>query len=193
MDLWDDEACLELALRHAQKARKSGALTTLPIALSYVAAHHIFAGEFAVAAALVDEADVITVATGNVRMAGFTLLLAGWRGVATSEFAAGVRDAAAQGAGRAMASVEFAAAILHNGLGQYETALAAAQQAREHDEHGFGVWVLPEVIEAAMRLGRRDVAVAALHHLTERTLAHSATRGKRLWKGCLPLMFGSTP
>jgi DNA-binding CsgD family transcriptional regulator/malonyl CoA-acyl carrier protein transacylase len=169
MDLWDDEACLTLGLRYAQQAREAGALTTLPVALSYVAAHHIFAGEFAVAAALLDEADVITAATGNVRMAGFSLLLAGWRGQSSSEFETGVKDAAARGQGLAMASIEFAAAILHNGLGHYEAALAAAQQACEHDELGFGVWVLPELIEAAVRIGRRDVAVAGLHQLCERT------------------------
>jgi DNA-binding CsgD family transcriptional regulator len=122
-----------------------------------------------VAAALLDEADVITLATGNVRMAGFSLLLAGWRGQSSSEFETGVQDAAARGQGLAMASIEFAAAILHNGLGHYEAALAAAQQACEHDELGFGVWVLPELIEAAVRIGRRDVAVAGLHQLCERT------------------------
>ena len=169
MDLWDDEACLTLGLRYAQQAREAGALTALPVALSYVAAHHIFAGEFVVAAALLDEADVITAATGNVRMAGFSLLLAGWRGQSSSEFETGAEDAAERGQGVAMASIEFAAAILHNGLGDHEAALAAAQQACEHDELGFGVWVLPELIEAAVRIGRRDVAVAGLHQLSERT------------------------
>jgi hypothetical protein len=57
MDLWDDETCLMLGVRHVRQAREAGALTTLPIALNYVAAHHIFAGEFAVAAALLEEAD----------------------------------------------------------------------------------------------------------------------------------------
>jgi DNA-binding NarL/FixJ family response regulator len=141
----------------------------LPIALNYVAAHHIFAGEFAAAATLIEEADVITAATGNVRMVDFSLLLAGWRGDASSQFEAGARDAAARGEGLAMAGVEFATAVLHNGLGHYETALAAAQQAREHDELGFGIWVLPELIEAAVRLGQHDLAAASLQGLSERT------------------------
>jgi DNA-binding CsgD family transcriptional regulator len=169
MDLWDDETCLKLGLRHVRQAREAGALTTLPIALNYVAAHHIFAGEFAVAAAQLEEADVITAATGNVRMRGFSLLLAGWRGHACSEFEAGVQDAAARGEGLAMASIQFAAAILHNGLGHYDTALVAAQQACELDELGFGVWVLPELIEAAARIGRHELALAGLRQLSERT------------------------
>jgi DNA-binding CsgD family transcriptional regulator len=169
MDLWDDQTCRELGARHARQAREAGALTMLPIALSYLAAHHIFAGEFAEAAALLDEADVITAATGNVRMADFSLLLAAWRGQASSQFDEAVQDAAARGEGLAMAGVEFAAAVLHNGLGHYPAALAAAQQAREHDELGFGVWVLPELIEAAVRCGEPEVAAAGLRQLSERT------------------------
>jgi len=52
-----------------------------------------------------------------------------------------------------MASAEFAAAVPTNGLGHYPAALAAAQQASEHDELGFGVWVLPELIEARCDAG----------------------------------------
>jgi DNA-binding CsgD family transcriptional regulator len=169
MDLWDNEACRTLAARHVQQAREAGALTMLPFALNYVAAHHIFAGEFTAAAALLEEADAITAATGNVRMADFSLLLAAWRGQASGQFDAALQDAAARGEGLAMAGAEFATAVLHNGQGHYLTALAAAQQACEHDELGFGVWVLPELIEAAFRSGRHEVAAAALHQLSERT------------------------
>jgi len=169
MDLWDDEACRTLAARHVRQAREAGALTMLPFALNYVAAHHIFAGEFTAATALLDEADAITAATGNLRMADFSLLLAGWRGQASGQFDAGVQEAAARGEGLAMASAEFATAVLHNGLGHYQAALAAAKQACEHDELGFGVWVLPELIEAGMRSGQTEIAAAALQELTQRT------------------------
>jgi DNA-binding CsgD family transcriptional regulator len=169
MDLWDDQTCRELGARHARLARQAGALTMLPIALSYLAAHHIFAGELTAAAALLDEAEVITAATGNVPMADFSLLLAACRGQASSQFGAAVRDAAARGEGLAAAGAGFAAAILHNGLGHYPAALAAAQQAREHDELGFGVWVLPELIEAAARSGQPQAAADGLRQLSERT------------------------
>ena len=169
MDLWDDEACRTLAARHVHQAREAGALTMLPFALNYVAAHHIFAGEFTAATALLDEADAITAATGNVRMADFSLLLAAWRGQASGQFDAGVQEAAARGEGLAMASAEFATAVLHNGLGHYQAALAAAKQACKHDELGFGVWVLPELIEAGVRSGQTEIAAAALQELTQRT------------------------
>jgi DNA-binding CsgD family transcriptional regulator len=168
MDLWDDQTCRELGARHARRARQAGALTMLPIALSYLAAHHIFAGELTTAEALLEEADVITAATGNARMADFSLLLAAWRGQASSQFDAAVQDAAARGEGLAIAGIEFAAAVLHNGLGHYAAALAAAQQAREHDEFGFGVWVLPELIEAAVRSGQPQAAAAGLTQLSDR-------------------------
>jgi DNA-binding CsgD family transcriptional regulator len=169
MDLWDDESCRTLAARHVSQAREAGALTMLPFALNYVAAHHIFAGEFTAAADLLDEADAITAATGNVRMADFSLLLAGWRGQASGQFEAEVREAAARGEGLAMAAAELATAVLHNGTGDYRAALAAAEQACEHDELGFGVWVLPELIEAAVRSGQTEAAKAALDELTART------------------------
>ena len=69
----------------------------------------------------------------------------------------------------ASAGIEFATAVLHNGMGHYKAALAAAKQACEHDELGFGVWVLPELIEAGVRSGQNEAAAAALHQLTERT------------------------
>ena len=169
VDLWDDQACRELGARHVRLARQAGALTMLPIALSHLAAHHIFAGELTTAAALLEEADVITAATGNARMADFSLLLAAWRGQASGQFDTAVQDAAARGEGLAIAGVEFAAAVLHNGLGHYPAALAAAQQAREQDELGFGVWGLPELIEAAVRSGQPEAAAAGLRELSERT------------------------
>jgi DNA-binding CsgD family transcriptional regulator len=169
LDLWDDEACRTLAARHVRKAREAGALTMLPFALNYIAGHHLYAGEFTAAADLLEEADAISAATGNVPIADFSLLLAAWRGQASDQFEAAIREAAARGEGLAMAGAEFAAAVLHNGLGDYKAALAAAQRASQHDELGFGGWILPELIEAAARSGRLDIAAAALRELTNRT------------------------
>ena len=41
---------------------------------------HVHAGEFAAAAALIDEADAITAATGNAPLMYTSLVLAAWRG-----------------------------------------------------------------------------------------------------------------
>jgi DNA-binding CsgD family transcriptional regulator len=69
---------------------------------------------------------------------------------------------------------EWAAAVLHNGLGEYRHALVAAQRALDRDELGFAVWVLPELVEAAVRADERCVATNALEQLTERTALSSS-------------------
>jgi DNA-binding CsgD family transcriptional regulator len=61
-------------------------------------------------------------------------------------------------------------AVLHNGLGRYEEALAAAQQAAE-DTHAswWRNWGSVELIEAAARSGEAELAVDALAQLSETT------------------------
>ena len=58
--------------------------------------------------------------------------------------------------------------MLLNGLGRYEDALAAAEQAAE-DPHELGVstWVPTEIIEAAVRSGRPERAAGPLRRLQE--------------------------
>jgi DNA-binding CsgD family transcriptional regulator len=64
----------------------------------------------------------------------------------------------------------YATAVLYNGLGRYQEALAAAQWACEHEDVGFFGWTLVELVEAAARSGEHEVAVEALQRLEERTL-----------------------
>ena len=53
--------------------------------------------------------------------------------------------------------MQWAAAVLCNGLGRYEEALAAAQQASEDSPADlFANWALSELIEAATRSGVRE-------------------------------------
>src|SRR6185437_7867907 len=54
-DLWDDELWYVLATSGVRVARETGALSVLPIALTYRAALHVHEGAFARAAALIDE------------------------------------------------------------------------------------------------------------------------------------------
>ncbi len=62
------------------------------------------------------------------------------------------------------------AALLHNGLGRYSSALMAAERACKYpQEMGFLTVVLPELIEAASRSGRTERAARALERLKERT------------------------
>jgi DNA-binding CsgD family transcriptional regulator len=77
--------------------------------------------------------------------------------------------------GRAVTLAEYATAVLYNGLGRYEDALAAAQRACERDDLGLFGWALIELVEAGSRSGRPAVAAAALGQLDERARA-STTR-----------------
>ena len=59
--------------------------------------------------------------------------------------------------------------MLHNGLGDYHRAFAAAGRACEHDDLGLFGWALIELVEAAVRSGQPEAAAAALKALAERT------------------------
>lgn len=173
-DLWDDESWHELATHAVRLARDAGALATLPIALSYRAAVHVHAGEFAAASALIQEADAITEATGNAPLRYTSLALAAWRGdegPAVRQIESAVKEATARGEGRALGLAGYATAVLYNGLGRYEAALAAARHACEHDDLGFFGWSLIELVEAGVRTGAPDVAAVALRQLEERARA----------------------
>jgi DNA-binding CsgD family transcriptional regulator len=171
-DLWEDETWHELATRQLQLARDAGALTLLPLAATYRAGVHVHAGEFAAAAALIEEADAITEATGNAPLGYTSLVLGAWHGQeaqALELIEASREDAAGRGEGRAITLAEYAAAVLHNGLGRYQAALAAAQRACEQDELGLFGWALIELVEAAARSGEPEIAGVALEQLSERT------------------------
>ena len=171
-ELWDDDTWQELATRAVQLARDTGALAVLPVALTYRACVHVHAGEFASAAALIDEADAIAEATGNTPLPYVSLMLMAWRGrrgEAVASIERDIRDAAGRGEGRAIGLAEYAAAVLYNGLGEYESAFAAAQRACEDDDLGFLGWALGELVEAGVRSGRDDIASEALRRLEERT------------------------
>lgn len=173
-DLWDDESWAELATHAVRLARDAGALATLPIALSYRAAVHIHAGEFAAASALIQEAESITEATGNAPLRYTSLALAAWRGEERSALRlikSSVTEANARGEGRALGLAGYATAVLYNGLGRYEAALAGAREACDYDDVGFFGWSLVELIEAGVRSGAQDLAADALRELEERARA----------------------
>jgi DNA-binding CsgD family transcriptional regulator len=172
MDVWNDEACAEIAGELARTARERGALTILPFALNYSAAHRLFAGDFDTAEQLVEEADAITTATRNVPVADFSVLIAAWRGDRDRTYelrAAAMADATARGEGFAIEVAEWAAATLHVSRGEYGEALDAARRGYDDDGIGFTVWILPELIEAAVRNDDLSAAARAFARLEERS------------------------
>lgn len=173
-ELWDDEAWHELATGAVGVAREAGALAVLPMALTYQACSHVLAGEFDAAAALIDEATAISEAAGGVPMMYTSLLLGAWRGQESQTLGlieATIDEVRARGEGRVLGLAEYATALLHNGLGRYDAALAAATRACQYEDPGIFGWALVELIEAAARCGHPEPAAAALDKLTRRTRA----------------------
>jgi DNA-binding CsgD family transcriptional regulator len=171
-DLFEDETWHAFATRGVQIARETGALAVLPLALNYLALLRIFEGELDVAETLLDEAAAIAEATGTAPIVIAPSLLAGCRGDearASARIEASEAEAHARGEGVILTLGEHARAVLHNGLGHYEAALAHAQSASARDQLMVSVWSLPELIEAAARSSRTEIAVEALERLWERT------------------------
>jgi ATP/maltotriose-dependent transcriptional regulator MalT len=173
-DLFDDDSWHALATRNVQIARDAGALAVLPLALNYLATLRIFEGDLDPAASLLDEAEAIADATGTAPIVFGRLLLAGFRGDETQAsmlIEASESAAIARGEGVVLTFAELARAVLHNGLGHYQAALDPAQSASAQDELMVSVRSLPELVEAAARCGRTDLAADALERLCERTQA----------------------
>ena len=174
-DVWDDESWEVLCTRHLNLARQAGALAVLPIALNTRMGLHLFAGELAEAAALVDESATINDVVGTHLPQYGALALAAWRG-RQDTFSELVRTSYAEGArrgeGMGLTIVEYSSAVLHNGLGQYQESMTAAERGAGYQhELGFSTWSLVELVEAATRNGRPDRAADALELLVRRTSA----------------------
>jgi DNA-binding CsgD family transcriptional regulator len=173
--VWDYDACLAVTAREVQVARDSGALTVLAVGANVLAQAACWGGDFGRAAFLVAEADAVVEATGTQVAPYGALLLGGMRGrepEARRLIDATIADATAGGQGIAVQYARWAAAILGNGLGRHEQALAAARAAAEDTPELFvSAWAASELVEAAVRTGDTDLARHALARLAEATAA----------------------
>jgi DNA-binding CsgD family transcriptional regulator/tetratricopeptide (TPR) repeat protein len=173
MAVWDDETWHILASRHIKLARDAGALSELPLAVRSRILLHAHAGELAEGAALIAEAQAVAGATGSQLAPYGATGVAAWRGreaEATELIQANMDSAASRGEGRGVTS-QYSAALLYNGLGRYDRALAAAEVVCEYDDVGVLGWSLAELIEAAVRSGQPTRASGALQRLSETTRA----------------------
>jgi DNA-binding CsgD family transcriptional regulator len=155
-------------------AREAGALSVLPIAAVYLAGVHVHAGEYDAASTLLEESSAISQTTGTASLIEALPMLAAWRGneaEALQRIEAGRRVAAARGQGMALSMIDCAHAVLLNGLGRYEDALAAAQRACAQGELSLFAIALVELVEAAVRSDQPELADAALDRLAQRTRA----------------------
>ena len=70
-----------------------------------------------------------------------------------------------------MTLASHATAVLYNGLGRYDAALAGARRACEYEDLVFFGISLVELVEAGARVGAHEVAADALRRLEEQTQA----------------------
>jgi DNA-binding CsgD family transcriptional regulator len=173
MAVWDDETWHILASRHVKLARDAGALSELPLAVRSRILLHAHAGELEQGAALIAEAQVVADATGSQLAPYGATGVAAWRGreaEAAELIAANMDGVTSRGEGRGVTS-QYSAALLYNGLGRYDEALAAAELVCEYDDIGVLGWELAELVEAAVRSGQPARASGALQRLSETTRA----------------------
>jgi DNA-binding CsgD family transcriptional regulator len=175
-DLWDDESWHALSTRHVKIARQAGALGELPLALNSRAFVHLFSGELAEAASLVEELHAVKEAMGGSFTPFGALALAAFSGreAEVGELVLALKREAVPGGGGMWQTVSrWASAVLGNGLGQYERALAAARQICDNppEAFAFSAWSLAEAVEAGARSGQAEYASGALGRLAEITRA----------------------
>jgi len=177
--LWDDEGW-RVTIRQVQLARDVGALDQLSFLLNRMAIETVWSGDFAAATLLIAEADAVCEATGSRFAPVAAAMLAAFRGreaEAAPLIQSIIEQATPGGQGVSVTVAHWVAAILYNGLGRYEEALAAARQASEHEHVYVSVWALPELIEAAARTGNARVSGDALNLLTGTTRAGGTDLG----------------
>jgi DNA-binding CsgD family transcriptional regulator len=172
LELWDADAWHVLAERQVQVARDTGALVRLRFALHFLVRSHLLAGDLAAAGQAIEEERAIAEATGSSPVGYTEMTLAAWRGQETSTTELIEREtgeAREYGIGRISHFAIYSAAVLYNGIGRYDAAYDAARRAFEHDHLGYTPFVVPEVAEAASRMGDAALLRKASEWMSERT------------------------
>ena len=169
--LADDGAWDELTARHLDVARRAGAFSALPVALTDRVLVELFSGRTGAAMSLAAESDAVVEATGSQLTLRTSIVLANWRGrdaEAQALIETGRQDVLQRGEGLWLAANDWGSAIRYNGLGRYEDALAAAERAVQA-ARGLGpsILLLAELIEAAARSGQPERATGPLARLAE--------------------------
>src|SRR6476659_8385771 len=170
---WDSDAATAIYERQTQIVRAAGALAELPLYLDSEALDRAWRGDLAGARLLVAERETVSAVTGSrlPPIARLRLLaLQGNESEASALIDETIEKATAARQGLAVRVAQWAAAVLYNGLGRYEEAASAALQVTANDADPYPqMWVLPELVEAASRVGRIDAAREALERLVEVT------------------------
>jgi ATP/maltotriose-dependent transcriptional regulator MalT len=130
-------------------------------------------GDFPSAEGAIAEADALSKATGAGMASASAMRLAAFRGREDARaLIESVRhEASAAGQGVIVELTEWLLAVLHNGVGRYREAVAAARVVVE-DRPGevfVSAWTAMELLEAATRSDNTELAVLALERIAAAT------------------------
>lgn len=169
---WEFDAWSTLSARLVELAVDAGALAVLPSALLLRLSNRVYAGDLAASDALVAQAATLGEVTGSSFFAHYgAVVVEPWRGDETRTRQAIdliTSDPLLRGEGKALTATEWAAAVLYNGLGRYDEALAAARRGSAYpQELGLSTWSMVEMVEAAARLGLPAEAAEAVRHIED--------------------------
>jgi DNA-binding CsgD family transcriptional regulator len=177
-DVLDDRAWADLADQWALLARRIGALSALPLALSMRSWLDVLQGRLGSAASHLAEIEEIVTLTGSRGLLGSPapaqVLRDAWQGneeAARTGAGRMMQDAHERGQGLGIDHAYAAFLVLELGAGRYDAALRAARHLVDHDTVVLGTIGLPDVIEAAVRGNDTDLAHRALERLSQRASA----------------------
>jgi DNA-binding CsgD family transcriptional regulator len=179
-DLWESDGLQMLVDKWSQLHSLTRPEESPWVTDSYRVTVPAFADDHRWATKPVGRSYAISTMTPDTYHQGFVESITGLQGHRThSQTMIGpdVREATTGGEIQRMSAAQYSMAVLCNGLGQYERALSAAHQACELEDVGLYGWALTELVEAATRTRRRDIAVGALARLAERTQASTTDWG----------------
>ena len=172
LHLCDDNALYAMVSRQAELARRAGMLSWLPLDLGVLAEFYLYAGDLVTADALRVEAEHIDPTLAAAHSPRIALLVAAWRGEAVSMLAqspALAEAAVTRGEGQLLGYVDYAKAVLYNGLADYELAAEAAETASADGDFVPNLTLrgLYELVEATARSNQLDRARTAAERLSD--------------------------
>jgi DNA-binding CsgD family transcriptional regulator len=171
--VWDDDGWERLSARYLALAREAGALGEHPLALSMRAHRLLLAGQLTASQSLVVQAKAATEATGGTLAPYGALSLVALQGdeSAVSTLVDDVApEVSKRGEGAGMTAVGMASTLLYLGHCRYQEAVPAAQLATASPGTiATPPWAIAELIEAAVRTGKTDLAADAYERLAEMT------------------------
>jgi DNA-binding CsgD family transcriptional regulator len=191
--LWDEDACYSICDGQLQALRDAGALARLPIDLRTLALLAVRCGDLAGAAGAIAELQAISEATGVAMAPTSEMMLAVLRGQETQARALlhSVRQRVlALGQGVDVQLIDWMHAVLCNGLGRYDEALAPAQRASNDspEEVFIAGWATPEFLEAATRCDRAELAQIALARVVAGSAIAQTDSARGIEARCRALM-----